>query len=328
MRRRRQAAFLTPDTVAAEGMAQCWHPLETILGFFDVDDLVISVLSPLPFNGDWEGRNGALIHATPRHEPQILRTFLRTVPVLSPFQGEVLSGWRTWCHPDLLGNTQDAHIASSSSPQEQPHPPCVMLTSFKDNNYILFVPIPPPLLPTVKRALFALLQAVYDIPLKWEPAPPITTLGVANLTITSKDPHLWRKGVVLSLDDKDPEWAALLPAYAPNARCVLQARSTPLLNDSLIYAMRHTGVLQNLRSPAWGLGSREYPKQWWQTPVANLLRAQDLLQVVTVAQFAEWVAQGRAANDRKACGCNHGLLGAAIARAVQAPPTQGPKLQA
>ena len=65
MRRRRQAASLTPDTVAAEGMAPWWHPLETIWGFFDVDDLVIPMLSPLPFDGDWEGRNGALIHATP-----------------------------------------------------------------------------------------------------------------------------------------------------------------------------------------------------------------------------------------------------------------------
>ena len=174
MRRRRQAASRTPDTVAAEGMAPWWHPLETIWGFFDVDDVVIPVLSPLPFDGDEEGRNGALIHTTPRHEVQILRTFLRTVPVLHPFRGEALSGWHTWCHPHLLGNTQAARSASSSSPQEQPHPPCVLPTRYKDNNYILFVSIPPPLLPTVKRAIFALLQAVYDIPLKWERAPPIT----------------------------------------------------------------------------------------------------------------------------------------------------------
>ena len=112
MRRRRQAAFLTPATVAAEGTAPWWHPLDTIWGFFDVDDLVISVLPPLPFKGDWEGRNGALIHTTPGHELQIVRTFLRTVPVLSPFRGEALSGSRTWCHPDLLGNTLAAHSAS------------------------------------------------------------------------------------------------------------------------------------------------------------------------------------------------------------------------
>ena len=181
---------------------------------------------PLPFDGGWEMRNGALIHATPIHELQILRTFVRTVPMLCPFRGEALSGWRTWCHPDLLGNTQAAHSASSA-PHEQPHPPCVLLTRYKDNNYILFVSIPPPLLPTVKRAVFAVLRAVYDIPLKWEPAPPITAWGVANLTITSTGPHLWRKGVVLSLEDIDPEWAAWPPAYAPNAPCVLQARLTP-----------------------------------------------------------------------------------------------------
>ena len=211
---------MTPHTVAAEGMAPWWHPLETIWGFFDVDDLVVPVLLPLRFDGDWEGRNGALIHATPRHELQILRTFLRTVPVLSPVRGEALSGWRTWCHPDLLGNTHEAHSASSA-PHEQPHPPCVMLTRYKDNNYILFVSSPPPLLPTVKRVVFALLQAVYDILLKWEPTPPITAWGVADLTITSTGAHLWRKGVVLPLEDRDPEWAAWPPAYAPNARCVL-----------------------------------------------------------------------------------------------------------
>ena len=176
MRRRRRAASLTPDTVAAESMAPWWHPLEAIGGFFDVDDLVVPVLSPLPCDGDWEGRNGALIHAAPRHELQNLRTILRTVPVLSPFRGKALSGWRTWCHPDLLGNTQEAHSASSA-PHEQPHPPCVLLTRYKDNNYILFVSIPPPLVFTVKRAVFALLQAVYDIPLKWEPVPPITPGG-------------------------------------------------------------------------------------------------------------------------------------------------------
>ena len=70
---------------------------------------------------------------------------------------------------------------------------------YKDNNYILIVSIPPPLLPIVKRVVFALLQAGYDIPLKWEPGPPISAWGVANLTITSTGPHLWRKGVVLSL---------------------------------------------------------------------------------------------------------------------------------
>ena len=131
--------------------------------------------------------------------------------------------------------------------------------------------------------------------------------------------------MVLSLDDKDPEWAAWPPAYAPNARCVLQAKLTPLLNDSLIYAMQHTDVLQNLRSLAWGLGNRQYPKQWWQTPVANFLRGQDLLRVVTVALFVEWVAQGRAANARKACtvAVTTALLGATIATAAQAPPTQG-----
>ena len=115
---------------------------------------------------------------------------------------------------------------------------------------------------------------------------------------------------MLSLDDKDTAWAAWPPAYAPNARCVLQARLTPLLNDSPNYAMQHTDVLQNLRSLAWGLGSGEYPKQWWHTPVANFLRGQDLLGVVTAARFVEWVAQGRAANARKACaGCRHGPPG-------------------
>ena len=121
MRRRWQATSLTPDTVAAVGMTPWWHALETIWGFFDVEDLVVPVFSPLPFDGDWEGRNGALIHTTPRHELQILRTFLRTVPVLSPFRGEALSGWRTWCHPDRLGNTQAAHSASSA-PRNNPGP--------------------------------------------------------------------------------------------------------------------------------------------------------------------------------------------------------------
>ena len=47
MRRSRQAASVTTDTVAAEGMAPWWHPLEIIWGFFDVDDLVFPVLSPV-----------------------------------------------------------------------------------------------------------------------------------------------------------------------------------------------------------------------------------------------------------------------------------------
>ena len=154
----------------------------------------------------------------------------------------------------------------------------MLLTCYKDNKYILFVSNPPPLLPTVKRAVFALLQAIYEPPLKWELAPPVTAWGVANLTITSTGPQLWRKGVALSLDDKDREWAAWPPVYVPNARCLLyiQAKLAPLLNDSLIYAMQQRHVLQNLRSLAWGLGSMGYPNPWWQTPVANFLRGQDL----------------------------------------------------
>ena len=133
--------------------------------------------------------------------------------------------------------------------------------------------------------------------------------------------------MVLSLDDTDPEWAAWPPAYASNACCVLQARLTPLLNDSLVYAIQHTDVLQKLRFLAWGLGNREYPKQWWQTLVANFLRGQDLLGVLTVLQFVEWVAQGRGASTRKACtvAVATALLGAAVATAACAPPTQGRK---
>ena len=55
MRRRKQAASLTPEIVKSEGMPAWWQPLDTIWGFFDVGDTILPTLSLLPFDGDWEG---------------------------------------------------------------------------------------------------------------------------------------------------------------------------------------------------------------------------------------------------------------------------------
>ena len=110
---------------------------------------------------------------------------------------------------------------------------------------------------------------MHQIPLKWEPAPPITVWGVTNLTITPQGPRLWRKGVALHLSDPAPEWMSWTPAHAPNARTILQARLPPLLNDSMIYALHPLDIRENLKSLAWGLGSLHYPERWWAKKVNN-----------------------------------------------------------
>ena len=202
---------------------------------------------------------------------------------MSPFRGEALAGWRTWCHPELHGPPPNNSTQCASA---------VLLTRYEDNNYTLFASIPPSLLPCIKAAVVVLLEAIYQIPLKWEPAPPITAWGVANLTITPQGPRLWRKGVALHLSNPAPEWMSWTPAHAPNARTILQARLPPLLNDSMIYALQPLDIIENLKSLAWGLGSLHYPERWWAKKVNNFLRTHNLIPTISVTQFHTWVKQG------------------------------------
>ena len=123
MRRCLTAAMLTPRDVTREGFMPWWHPLDTIRGFFEHGDTIVPILSPLPYDGDRDGRNGALIPATPRRDHQILKQFLRNVPSLVPFRGEAICGWSKWCHPELHG------------PVPMPPTPAIILTRYKDNNY-------------------------------------------------------------------------------------------------------------------------------------------------------------------------------------------------
>ena len=282
MCRRLAAATLTPPTVTAEGYMHWWHPLDTIWGFFENHSVIVPILSPLAYDGDWDGRNGALIQTTPRREHHILKQFLRNVPTLALFRGEAITGWREWIHPELHGTAPQAPT------------PAVFLTRYKDNNYILYASIPNTLLPTLKHATYALLQAIYGIPLKWEPARAVTTCGVCQLTITTQGPHMWRKGIGLMPDAPQAEWHSLAPAHAPNAQMTLSARLPTLLNDSLIYALHHKDVSDNLRSLAWGLGYLHYPKQWWEARVISYLNLHDRIPYVSMRQFLSWVRQGRA----------------------------------
>ena len=98
----------------------------------------------------------------------------------------------------------------------------------------MYASAPDPLLPALRHATYALLKAIYGIPLKWEPTPTVTTWGVCQLSVTTQGPRLWRKGVSQSVDAPQAEWHSWAPAHAPNARMTLGARLPTLLNDSLI----------------------------------------------------------------------------------------------
>ena len=117
MRRRLAATTLTTPTVAAEGYMPWWHPFDTIWGFFENDTVIVPILSPLAYDGDWDGRNGALIQATPRREHHILKQFLRNVPTLAPFRSEAIFGWQEWNHSELHGPTPLAPYSC-----RHPHP--------------------------------------------------------------------------------------------------------------------------------------------------------------------------------------------------------------
>ena len=282
MRRRLAATTLTPPTVSAEGYTRCWHPLDTIWGFFETHDAIVPILFPLAYDGDWDGRNGALIQATPRREHHILKQLLCNVPTLAPFKGEATRGWHEWVHPELHG------------PNPQTPTPAAILTRYKDNNYIVYAHVPGTLRPTLKRATYALLQAIYGIPLKWEPAPAVTTWGVCQLTITAQGPRMWRKGIAVAPEVAQAEWHSWAPAHAPNAQMTLSARLPTFLNDSLIYALQHRDVSDNFRSLAWGLGHLHYPKRWWEARVISYLNLHYLIPHVSMRQFLSWVRQGRA----------------------------------
>ena len=101
---------------------------------------------------------------------------------------------------------------------------------------------------------------MYGIPLKWEPAPTVTTWGVCQLAITSQGPDMWRTGISQFVDAPRAEWQAWAPAHAPNGRMTLHARLPTLLNDSLIFGLHRDDIRDNLRSLAWGLGYMQYPK--------------------------------------------------------------------
>ena len=105
---------------------------------------------------------------------------------------------------------------------------------------------------------------------------------------------MWRKGIGLTPDATQAEWHSWALAHAPNARTTLSARLPTLLNDSLIYALHHRDVSDNLRSLAWGLGHLHCPKQWWEARVISYLSLHDLIPYVSMRLFLSWVRQGRA----------------------------------
>ena len=107
--------------------------------------------------------------------PKVRNFFVRFEP-LSPVRGEATSGWHICAQTSLV---QPLGVGQSCKR--------VLLTRYKDNTYIFFVNVP-------EHYLKVLCQAIYGIPMKWEPEAGPQKCGLAQIHIGEVGPLLTQDG--------------------------------------------------------------------------------------------------------------------------------------
>ena len=143
--------------------------------------------------------------------------------------------------------------------------------------------------------LSAFLQAMYIIPLKWEPHNTVAQLCETELAPQTEE-FMRRKGVVNELSwplRHDFEWQRWLPVTSPNAKDVLTSFLPSLLNKCLLYALNPLGLKLNVRSLTWGLGWHNYPRQWWENAVKGFVEDLHLYDIFPLRDIDTWEREGK-----------------------------------
>ena len=77
----------------------------------------------------------------------------------------------------MIWERQETELAEPRQEPPVSSSPCVLLSRFRDNIYIVFMNVLQELLPVVRRGVMCFLQCLYGVPLKWEPTELTVSWG-------------------------------------------------------------------------------------------------------------------------------------------------------
>ena len=150
-----QARLVTERDLDERGFWGCWAPMDRLLGTMQIDSQVVMLANTVP----WDGAPCGRLHTIVRHNPALqrgrVRGFLNCYIPVSGVVGEILQP-PPWDAPVDVSSSDDENL------------PFVLVSSYRDNLYIIFANIPAYILPTVPFCVAALLRSTYGIALKWE----------------------------------------------------------------------------------------------------------------------------------------------------------------
>ena len=249
-----------------------WGPMESLIAWITVDGVEYPIVHTTLWDAAPEGRSQAIIKASPKRDHHRLKKYLAQFELSNFLLHEVFT------------------------PPHVDHPiPCCLVARFKDNVPLALIHTPQTVHNTLMTVLSAFLQAVYRIPLKWEPHTTVAQLCETELAPQTEE-FMRRKGVVTKLSwplRHDFEWQRWLPVTSPNAKDVLTSFLPSLLNKCLLYALNPLGLILNVRSLTWGLGWHNYPRQWWENAVKGFVKDLHLYDIFPLRDIDTWEREGK-----------------------------------
>ena len=273
-----QVHLVTGDSLYDSGFSPWWQPMDKMCAAFGVGDFCVRICYTEAWDGMLGGRLEVILRDTPRRYQGLVTEFFHPFRPLRAILPEIL---------------RDEKLHSQL---QSPSMPRVLLSTFKDNLYIVTIAVPNEFQAVVRQGITLFLAHVYGIALKWEPGGTPVTCGEARLSCNAVgNVVLQRKGVATELYDLPPivEWSRWVDAWSPHARPVWRSQLPSLLMKYLWYALASFSIKVNLRSVLWGIGAKSYPTLWWHQALFRFYKEHVLQRVVSWAQLISWVDESK-----------------------------------
>jgi hypothetical protein len=275
---------VTRDNLYTQGFGGWWAPQDFAFARVFTGHESVPFIFSTPWDGGVGGRLMRISELCPRRDKALVTDFLKNIDIIQCIMGEATRGWGGWDKtPDQV------------SPADLLGCPAVIFARYRDNCYILFLSMDDSTKSLMRVVVQGLLQTIYNIPLKWEPhTPPTTVWCEATLTIHAHGPSLRRKGVVGGGGtDVDYEWSKWVDRMSPNARFTLRSMLPSIALKSIWFAGSAFDLKANLKSIFLGIGCKGYPCGWWKPYMRRFWTKYGLTRLIPFITVDAWVAEGK-----------------------------------